>query len=313
MVTTVVGLTLLLVSAAVFAITTPTARIAGDSRELHHLDETLRIATVVRANVANAVHFDSLERNLGIDIGDSKVASIETTRSALESLAGLLSTDIGPDLTASDLTWSIALVGEFERLPSLAGPDHSHKAISFFDAGVTGIESTGKLMMTNGTLWVEVVTSAGPAWVEARHVTPGRPERSEADRASMIEVRDEVIDRIRHGEPFTHLISGRGLYMEMSDEIAAVPQSRVDPLLTHILRDGDEESRQLIDALSMRIVKDDAIEVPVELRNFEYLIVGGRLEPLGALLRTWHRQAPRAGRRLTRPSPRRSLIRDERT
>ncbi len=100
-VTTVVGLTLLLVSAAVFAITTATARIAGDSRELHHLDETLRIATVVRANVANAVHFDSLERNLGIDIGDSTAVSIETTRSALESLAGLLSDDIGPDLTAT--------------------------------------------------------------------------------------------------------------------------------------------------------------------------------------------------------------------
>ncbi len=100
-VTTVVGLTLLLVSAAVFAITTATARIAGDSRELHHLDETLRIATVVRANVANAVHFDSLERNLNVDIGDSTVVSIETTRSALESLAGLLSSDVGPELTAT--------------------------------------------------------------------------------------------------------------------------------------------------------------------------------------------------------------------
>ncbi len=100
-VTTVVGLTLLLVSAAVFAITTATARIAGDSRELHHLDETLRIATVVRANVANAVHFDSLERNLDLDIGDSTAVSIETTRSALASLDGLLSTDIGVELTAT--------------------------------------------------------------------------------------------------------------------------------------------------------------------------------------------------------------------
>ncbi len=100
-VTTVVGLTLLLVSAAVFAITTATARIAGDSRELHHLDETLRIATVVRANVANAVHFDSLERNLELDIGDSTAVSIETTRSALASLDGLLSTDIGIELTAT--------------------------------------------------------------------------------------------------------------------------------------------------------------------------------------------------------------------
>ena len=129
-------------------------------------------------------------------------------------------------------------------------------------------------MMTNGTLWVEVVTSGGPAWVEARHVTPGRPAPIEADRRSMIEVRDQLVDLIRHGEPFTHLVSGRGLYMEMSDEIAAVPQSRVDPLLTHILRDGDAESKQLIDALSMPLVKGDGYEVPIELRNFECLIVG---------------------------------------
>ena len=90
----------------------------------------------------------------------------------------------------------------------------------------------------------------------------------------MIAVRDELIDRIRHGEPFTHLVSGRGLYMQMNDEIAAVPQSRLDPLLTHILRDGDAESQQLIDALSMPLVKDDAYEVPIELRNLEYLVVG---------------------------------------
>ncbi len=90
----------------------------------------------------------------------------------------------------------------------------------------------------------------------------------------MIEVRDELYGMIRHGEPYTHLISGRGLYMQMSDEIASVPQSRVEPLLTHILRDGDAESKQLLDALSMPVVKDTDYEVPIELRNFEYLIVG---------------------------------------
>lgn len=90
----------------------------------------------------------------------------------------------------------------------------------------------------------------------------------------MIEARDELYDRIRHGEPYTHLVSGRGLNMQMGDEITAVPHSWVEPLLTHILRDGDAESEQLLDALSMPLVKDDAYEVPVELRNFEYLIVG---------------------------------------
>ena len=179
-----------------------------------------------------------------------------------------------PVARSSDLTWSIVLIGEFERLPALSGPDHSHKAISWFDAGVTGIESTGNLMMTNGTLWVEVVTSAGRAWVEARHVTPGRTESSDAAKESMVEVRDELNDRVQHGEPYTHLVSGRGLYMQIGDEIASVPQSRVDPLLTHILSDGDTESKQLVDALSMPLVKDDAYEVPIELRNFEYLIVG---------------------------------------
>ena len=100
-VATVVGVTLLLVSAAVFAITSATARIAGDSRELHHLDETLRIVTVVRPNVANAVHFDSLEHDLGVDIGDAKSVSLQTTRAALGSLDQLLSEDVGPDLPAT--------------------------------------------------------------------------------------------------------------------------------------------------------------------------------------------------------------------
>ena len=90
-------------------------------------------------------------------------------------------------------------------------------ALPWFDAGVTGIESTGNLMMTNGTLWVEVATSAGRAWAEARHVTPGRTGPTEAAKDSMVAVRDELFDRISCGEPFSHLVSGRGLYMQVGD------------------------------------------------------------------------------------------------
>jgi signal transduction histidine kinase len=141
-VTTVIGVTLLLVSAAVFAITTATARIAGDSRELHQLDETLRVVTIVRANVANAVHFASLDRNTTYDIGDAVAVSVDSTRSALASLDSLLADEASPQLTATRDFAGLAMeiVALVEAGDPAAQPLAEDRLVSRFGMAKTEIE-----------------------------------------------------------------------------------------------------------------------------------------------------------------------------
>ena len=61
-VTTAAGMTLLIVSAIVFAVSSGTRGLTAHAEAVHIADETLRIATVARAQVAMANHFASIER-----------------------------------------------------------------------------------------------------------------------------------------------------------------------------------------------------------------------------------------------------------
>ena len=59
-ITTAVGATLLVVSAVVFSVSARHARLTAHAEAVHIADETLRVATVARAQVAMANHFASM-------------------------------------------------------------------------------------------------------------------------------------------------------------------------------------------------------------------------------------------------------------
>jgi signal transduction histidine kinase len=83
-VTTAVGATLLVVSAIVFAVSAGTSGLTSHAESVHIADETLRVATVARAQVAMANHFASIERELAVNVGEQLATSADQARSALD-------------------------------------------------------------------------------------------------------------------------------------------------------------------------------------------------------------------------------------
>jgi len=86
-VTTAVGATLLVVSAIVFAVSSGTQGLTAHAEAVHIADETLRVATVTRAQVAMANHFASIERELSVDAGEQLVTSADQATNALDLMA----------------------------------------------------------------------------------------------------------------------------------------------------------------------------------------------------------------------------------
>jgi signal transduction histidine kinase len=83
-VTTAVGATLLVVSAIVVGVATGTKGLTEHAEAVHIADETLRVATVARAQVAMANHFASIERELQVTVEEQLDISITQARSALD-------------------------------------------------------------------------------------------------------------------------------------------------------------------------------------------------------------------------------------
>jgi signal transduction histidine kinase len=87
--TIAIGVTLLVVSVAVFAVTETTSNVAGWSHQLHRLDEIHRLIEGQRSAVGLATHLSALETQRGWDMGaelDATIGSILETDGELDSL-----------------------------------------------------------------------------------------------------------------------------------------------------------------------------------------------------------------------------------
>lgn len=106
-VTSAVGATLLVVSAIVFVVSSGTQGLTLHAEVVHVADETLRVATVARAQVAMANHFASIERELGVDVSEELLVSAEQARSALDLIGsgveqlGLSGGEVSVELAAA--------------------------------------------------------------------------------------------------------------------------------------------------------------------------------------------------------------------
>ncbi len=130
-VTTAVGATLLIVSAIVFAVSTGTKGLTTHAESVHIADETLRIATVARAQVAMANHFASIERELSVAVDDQLLTSTEQANSALDLMAvGIEQLEVSGGDVSDELS---AAFSDFDRLSrevlALIAADRSEEAI----------------------------------------------------------------------------------------------------------------------------------------------------------------------------------------
>lgn len=81
------GVAMVVVFALVFSIAFGTRGVARHATALHHADEALRSATVVRSQVGLATHLTLLERDFGVDASDAIDLSAQETRLGLDDLA----------------------------------------------------------------------------------------------------------------------------------------------------------------------------------------------------------------------------------
>jgi signal transduction histidine kinase len=82
-ITIVTGLVLLIVLGLVFSVAYGSRRITTSAGSLHDADETLRVATVARAQLALAVHMGSVDREFGTYSGPAQELSITEAETAL--------------------------------------------------------------------------------------------------------------------------------------------------------------------------------------------------------------------------------------
>jgi signal transduction histidine kinase len=114
-ITTAVGATLLVVSAIVFSVSAGTRGLTAHAEAVHIADETLRVATVARAQVAMANHFASIERELAVNVEEQLDTSAKQAREALELMRS------GVDqLRASGGDVSNELSGAFQEFDELS-------------------------------------------------------------------------------------------------------------------------------------------------------------------------------------------------
>lgn len=106
-ITTAVDTTLLVVSAIVFAVSAGTQGLTSHAEAVHVADETLRVATVARAQVAMANHFAAIERELSVTVDEQVVTSSQQAAAALDLMAaGIEQLELSGGEVSEDLSRS---------------------------------------------------------------------------------------------------------------------------------------------------------------------------------------------------------------
>ncbi len=109
-VTLIAGVSLLVVVGVVFAIAASSQQITSAATSLHKADETLRMATVARAQLAIGVYLTVVDDELGLDSGEAVALSVGEARDALaqmeEGFEALLEDDV--EVSASLLATHVA-------------------------------------------------------------------------------------------------------------------------------------------------------------------------------------------------------------
>ena len=112
-ITLVSGVGLLIILGLVFSIADGSRRITTNATVLHHADETLRAATVVRAQVGLAVYMAAVDRAFGTHSGNAITHSVSEANTALGDMRTGLDELNGKELLVGDEVTS--MVAAFQR------------------------------------------------------------------------------------------------------------------------------------------------------------------------------------------------------
>ncbi len=305
--TLVAGIVLLGIFALVFSVAFGTRRITTAAVTLHTLDETLRSATVVRAQVAIASHAASVDREFGTNSTDAIGLSLAEAGTALEDLSlGLIQLGelqlgaAGVDATAAEFEeTSEAVIAAVRAGDSVTAQQLANEDL---DADFRALQD--ELIVERDLLREEVSASdlqlgkVGNAAsylvgfvvptaviliyreLAKRHQRQQDLERRLAAEQSLGKARDEFVANASH-ELRTPLTSIYGLALMLEEDPVFQESETAPELLDMIISEAADLSRMVEDLLTTARLDAGALHYTFE--NVE--VLGEVDEVVGPMLR----------------------------
>ena len=274
--TLIAGLCLLVVLGLVFALTRQAQRVTGDAFALHHADEGLRAATVVRAQIGLATYMVAVDDALGINSADAIELSLSEANTALDDLSEAMSAlgaDPSPDVaraveanqdfaTTSEQALAAVTDGDPGRARSLSN-EHQDR----FEAtrseleGVrqrlaASVEDSDELLGQIETVTLFLVAFLVPAAIILTHRQLVLRQKRQADLESRLEMqrrlgeaREDFIANASH-ELRTPLTGVIGLAQILADDPAIASSESASELLHLIIAESHDLTRMVEDLLT---------------------------------------------------------------
>jgi hypothetical protein len=187
-------------------------------------------------------------------------------------------------------TVAIVRVPDGGVVTALEGPGEEFPLVHRYRPAETGIRSTGRRAQRGATVWVEVETPDGDAWIIDRLVTQMVPGGSFASDKSVSELLAGMVEAISRRADITELVSSHGLLVAyyaspkliIDDELESLLGGNAswgwwDPTGSSPSVRGEFSAMvaaplaEAITTIEGRAVAEAVVDIPVELVNFPSL------------------------------------------
>ncbi|NNF65687.1 MAG: HAMP domain-containing histidine kinase [Acidimicrobiia bacterium] len=275
--TLVTGLVLLLVLGLVFSVAYGSQRITSDAGALHTADETLRSATVARAQLALAVHISVVDSAMGTNSSEAVALSVGEAEQALADfrtgIENLYSQGVVSDLEMQDLAGAFGSTGDAtiellgsnnpdaaqEVMESAFAPEFEHltdELVTVRNTVAASVASSDAALGRVGNLARFLVAFLIPAIVIFVYRELLRRQQRQLDLENRLDnekrlgaARDTFIANASH-ELRTPLTSIIGLSELLSEDPAIKKTPAAAELIDLIMSESDDLARMVEDLLT---------------------------------------------------------------
>lgn len=285
------GLAMLLVLGLVFSVAYGSKQITTQASSLHDADESLRAATVVRAQVALGVHMSAVDRQFGTNSGAALETSIveaelaiqdfQTGMAALEEAGALEGTDLrasGVELIRQSRAILGLLVsndfvgaqGVSEAELDVSFRELAGDLVDLRDSLSEGVAASDALLGRIGNIARFLVAFLIPVAVIVIYRELMRRQQRQADLETRLNAerqlnvaREEFVANASH-ELRTPLTSILGLSMLLSENEVVSKEPAAAELLSIIISESDDLARMVEDLLTTARLDSGALHYVFE-------------------------------------------------
>jgi signal transduction histidine kinase len=289
--TVVIGLVLIFVVGVVFAVAYGSQRITSSATDLHKADETLRAATVVRAQVALTVFMATMDDRFGTDSTAAQELSQAEAEVALADLevgvAELRESDASDEtqideratefIVVAETTLALLNAGDVEGARELAEADLNDSFRALVDEAVEIRNELRQVVAASDTTLGHMSTAARflvaffiPIAVILTYRELSRRQHDETELRRRLDAerelaigRDEFIANASH-ELRTPLAAISGMAMLLAEESAVMESELAGELVEIIVSESNDLGRMVEDLLTTARIDAGALQFTFE-------------------------------------------------